>query len=73
MTGKTCKVKDELVAQLIVLNGKLTALGPGSFRDDRARVEIQQERESLYDQIKLHRKKGHKGKSCPAIQRYPYP
>jgi hypothetical protein len=65
MTGENCKVKDALVARMIALNGKLTALGPSSFRDDQARAEIQQERESLRAEITMHRKKGHDGKACP--------
>ena len=68
MTGETCKVKDALVAQMNVLNGKLTALGPSSFRDDQARAGIQQKRESLHAEIEMHRKKGHDGKACPAVR-----
>jgi hypothetical protein len=69
MTGETCKVNDALVAQMIVLNDELSALGPSSFRDDQVRAEIQQKRESLHAEIRVHRKKGHDGKTCPAVQR----
>jgi hypothetical protein len=69
-SGKNCKVKDDLVNQLIALNGKLNTLSPGLLRGEQARAEVQEKRESLYVEIKLHRKKGHEGKPCPAVQRF---
>jgi hypothetical protein len=69
-SAKTCKVKDDLVNQLIALNGKLNTLSPGLLHNEQARAEVQEKRESLYIEIKLHRKKGHEGKPCPAVQHY---
>ncbi len=69
-SAKTCKVKDDLVNQLIALNGKLNTLSPGLLHSEQARAEVQEKRETLYIEIKLHRKKGHEGKPCPAVQRY---
>jgi hypothetical protein len=65
----SCKLKDNLVNQLIALNGKLNTLRPGLLRSEQARAEVQERRESLYLEIKLHRKKGHRGKPCPAVLR----
>ena len=67
-----CKVKDDLVNQLIALNDKLNTLSPGLLRSQQARAEVQERRESLYAEIKRHRAKGHEGKPCPAAQRVPY-
>ena len=69
-SGKNCKVKDNLVNQLILLNNKLNSLNPSHVHDEKAREEIQLRRESLYLEIKQHRKKGHNGQPCPAIQRF---
>jgi hypothetical protein len=73
--GNKCKVKDDLVNQLVALNSKLNILSPALLRSEQARAEIQQQREKLYVEIKRHRAKGHDGKPCPAIQRErsPYP
>jgi len=68
--GKSCKVKDDLVSQLIALNSKLNTLSPGLVHSEQARAEVQEKRESLYLEIKLHRKKGHEGRPCPAVQHY---
>ena len=69
-SGKKCKVKDNLVNQLIALNNKLNALSPELLHSEQARAEVQERRESLYVEIKRHRAKGHEGKPCPAIQRF---
>ncbi|MGD0962741.1 MAG: hypothetical protein ABSA57_02430 [Candidatus Acidiferrales bacterium] len=61
-------MKDNLVNQLITLNSKLNTLSPGLLRNEQARAEVQEKRESLYLEIKLHRKKGHDGKPCPAAK-----
>jgi len=63
-----CKVKDELVSQLIALNNKLNLLSPDLVHGDEERTEVQQRRESLYAEIKHHRAKGHEGKPCPAAR-----
>jgi hypothetical protein len=68
-SGKQCPVKDDLVNQLISLNNKLNTL-PNSLRSEQARAEVQERREALYVEIKLHRKKGHQGKPCPAVERF---
>jgi hypothetical protein len=68
-SGNKCKVKDGLVNQLIALNNKLNTLSPALLRGERARAEVQEQRERLYFEIKRHRAKGHDGKRCPAIQR----
>lgn len=67
-----CKVKDDLVNQLIVLNNKLNTLSTSFLHSQHARAEVQERRESLYVDIKRHRAKGHEGKPCPAAQRVPY-
>jgi hypothetical protein len=67
-----CKVKDDLVNQLITLNNKLNILSPALLHSEQARAEVQERRESLYVEIKQHRAKGHEGKPCPAAQRLPY-
>lgn len=67
--GNNCKVKDDLVNQLVALNDKLNTLSPALLHSEQARAEVQQRRESLYAEIKLHRAKGHEGKRCPAAER----
>ena len=67
-----CKVKDDLVNQLIALNDKLNTLSPALLHSEQARQEVQQQRENLYVEIKRHRAKGHEGKPCPAVQRLPF-
>jgi hypothetical protein len=67
-----CKVKDDLVNQLIALNDKLNNLSPALLHSQQARAEVQERRESLYAEIKRHRAKGHEGKPCPAAQRLSY-
>jgi hypothetical protein len=71
-SGDACKVKDDLVNQLIILNNKLNTLSPDLLHSEQARAEVQERRESLYVEIKQHRAKGHEGKPCPAAQRLPY-
>ena len=71
-SGNKCKVKDDLVNQLIALNNKLNTLSPDLLHSEQARAEVQERRESLYVEIKRHRAKGHEGKPCPAVQRLPY-
>jgi hypothetical protein len=71
-SGNKCNVKDDLVNQLIALNDKLNTLSPALLRSEQARAEVQERRERLYVEIKLHRAKGHEGKPCPAAQRLPY-
>jgi hypothetical protein len=63
-----CKVRDELVSQLTALNNKLNLLSPDLVHGDEEREEVQQQRESLYAEIKHHRSKGHEGKPCPAAR-----
>jgi hypothetical protein len=71
-SGNNCKVKDDLVNQLIALNDKVNTLSPARLHSQQARAEVQERRESLYAEIKRHRAKGHEGKPCPAAQRVPY-
>ena len=69
-SGKKCKVRDNLVNQLIALNNKLNILSPDLLQSEQARAEEQKRRESLYFEIKHHGVKGHEGRPCPAIQRF---
>ena len=71
-SGNKCKVKDDLVNQLIALNNKLNTLSPSFLHSQQARAEVQERRETLYVEIKQHRTKGHEGKPCPAVQYIPY-
>jgi hypothetical protein len=71
-SGNKCKVKDDLVNQVIVLNSKLNTLSPAFLHGEQARAEVQERRETLYIEIKRHRAKGHEGKPCPAAQRLLY-
>jgi hypothetical protein len=71
-SGNKCKVKDDLVNQLITLNDKLNTLSPALLHSEQARAEVQERRESLHVEIKQHRAKGHEGRPCPAAQRLPY-
>ena len=64
----SCQVKDELVSQLVALNNKLNLLSPDLVHGDKERAQVQQQRESLYSEIKHHRAKGHEGKPCPAAK-----
>ena len=64
----SCQVKDELVSQLVALNNKLNLLSSDLVHGDKERAEVQQQRESLYSEIKHHRAKGHAGKLCPAAK-----
>jgi len=70
--GNKCKVKDNLVNEIIALNSKLNTLSPAWLHSQQARAVVQEQRESLYVEIKRHRAKGHEGKPCPAAQRVPY-
>jgi hypothetical protein len=65
-SGRKCRVKDNLVNQLIALNNKLNTLSPDLLHSEEARAEVQERREGLYIEIKRHRAKGHEGKPCPA-------
>jgi hypothetical protein len=69
-SAKTCPVKDDLVNQLMLLNDKLNSLNPNWVRDEEVRNEIQLRRESLYVEIKRHRKNGHDGQRCPGVERF---
>ncbi len=69
-SGNQCKVKDDLVNQLIALNAKLNTLSPALVRSEQAKGEVQQQREELYVEIRRHRAKGHRGKPCPSVQRF---
>ena len=69
ISGNQCKVKNELVNQLIALNAKLNTLSPSLVRSEQEKGEVQQQREELYVEIKRHRAKGHHGKPCPSVQR----
>jgi hypothetical protein len=71
-SGNKCRVKDDLVNQLIALNNKLNTLSPALLHSERARAEVQERRESLYLEIKRHKAKGHEGKPCPAAQHLAY-
>jgi hypothetical protein len=71
-SGSKCKVKDDLVNQLITLNNNLNTLSPAWLHSQQARAIVQERRESLYVELKRHRAKGHEGKPCPAAQRVPY-
>ena len=71
-SGNKCKVKDNLVNQLIALNNKLNTLSPALLHSQQARAEVQERREILYVEIKQHRTKGHEGKPCPGVQHLPY-
>ena len=72
MSGINCKVKDDLVNQLVALNNNLNTLSPAWLHSQQARAVVQERRESLYVELKRHRAKGHEGKPCPAVQRVPY-
>lgn len=67
-----CKVKDDLVKELIALNNNLNTLSPAWLHSQQARAAVQERRETLYVEIKHHRAKGHEGKSCPAAMHRPY-
>jgi hypothetical protein len=71
-SGNKCKVKDDLVNQVIALNNKLNTLSPAFLHAEQARAEVQERRETLYVEIKRHRAKGHEGRPCPAAQHLPY-
>jgi hypothetical protein len=71
-SGNKCKVKDNLVNQLIALNNKLNTLSPALLHSEQERAEVQERRERLYVEIKQHRANGHEGKRCPAVQHLAY-
>lgn len=69
MTAKvTCRVKDGLVDELRLLNNKLNTLSPSLLHSEEARAQVQERREILQIEIKQHRKNGHDGKPCPAVE-----
>ena len=68
MISAKCKVKDDLVDRLVALNNKLNSLSPAWVPSEAARAEVQQQRETVYAEIKKHRAKGHEGKPCPAAR-----
>jgi hypothetical protein len=45
-SGNKCKVKEDLVNQLIALNNKLNTLSPTLLHSEQARAEVQARRES---------------------------
>jgi hypothetical protein len=51
-SGNKCKVKDDLVNQVIALNSKLNTLSPAFLHGEQARAEVQERRETLYIEIK---------------------
>jgi hypothetical protein len=63
-----CQVKDDLVNQLIALNSKLNLLSPDLVQSEEERAEVEQQRVTLYADLKRHRSKGHDGKPCPAAR-----
>jgi hypothetical protein len=67
-----CLVKDELVNHLIGLNNKLNLLSPHFAHSEEERAAVQEQRGSLYADIKHHRAKGHDGKPCPAARNTKY-
>ena len=67
-SGIICKIRDNLVNELIALNDQLNMLSPRVLHSPQAREEVQKRRESIYSEIKHHRAKGHDGKPCPAVQ-----
>ena len=69
-SADNCKVKDDLVNQLIALNNKLNTLSTELLHSAQARAEVQERRENLYIELKRHRAKGHEGKPCPAAKRF---
>jgi hypothetical protein len=71
-SGNKCNVEKDLVNQLVALNNKLNTLSPSWLHSEQARAEVQEQRESLYIEIKQHRAKGHEGRPCPAAHRLPY-
>jgi hypothetical protein len=66
-----CKVKDDLVSQLVALNNKLNTLSTSFAHSEHARAQVQERRETLHVDIKRHRARGHEGKPCPADLRAP--
>jgi hypothetical protein len=46
-SGNKCKVKDDLVNQLVALNSKLNTLSPSLLHGEQARAEVQERRENL--------------------------
>ena len=64
----SCQVKDDLVNQLIALNNKLNLLSPDLVQSEEERAEVEQQRGTLYADLKHHRSKGHDGKPCPAAR-----
>jgi hypothetical protein len=64
-----CPVDEDLVNRMLALNSKLNLLSPDLVYGQEERAEVQQKREILYNEIKRHRKNGHDGKPCPAVQR----
>jgi hypothetical protein len=66
-SGLRCKVRDGIVSQMTVLNSKLNMLSSGLLHSQQARMEVQEKRESLLAELKVHSRKGHDGKACPAV------
>ena len=64
----TCRVKDALVNELLLLNNKLNTLSPTLLHSKEARAQVQERREILQIEIKQHRKNGHDGRPCPAVE-----
>jgi hypothetical protein len=57
-----CKVKDDLVNQLIALNNKLNTLSTAFLHSQQARAEVQERQDCLYLNIKMNKTKGQKEK-----------
>jgi len=62
-----CKLRDELVNRLIALNNKVNMLSAAWLHSEQARAQVQEQRQELVAEIKLHKTKGHDGKPCPAV------
>jgi hypothetical protein len=73
-SGNKCKVKDELVNQLIALNDKLNTLSPALLHSEQARAEVQERRESLTSKLSGTGQKDTKANlvlppsGCPTVQ-----
>jgi hypothetical protein len=61
-----CKIQRDLVAAIVLLNNKLNLLSPDRVSEYTQVVEIEERRQALLVEMRKHRRKGHKGKPCPA-------
>jgi hypothetical protein len=65
----SCKKHSHLVDTIQILNSKLNTLSLHRVSDSGQQLQISEQRDSLLNEMRHHRRKGHDGKPCPDAPR----